>query len=445
MRYEELPGIPNIWIDFLNSKLPLLPAHLEMPGIYAVAESAEKAGHLNRRLNSGENPVAVVANFYASLFGGPVSQILKCLTAIKICEELKQQGIAASPVCWIHSSPPPGFSSHALQILDRDFQIRQLEFEDALSPSRIEEMLAEIERIGAGSFDEETLELLKRSFNPKGTLSSSNAQWIASLMKQWGMTVWDSESPEMQNAWNKARTAVLDQYELIQSVMKKQADELAHMGYPANSQNSSIPSFLMQSLSLPVVAFIADPQEIYEFAKVAPVCEALAGMQPLIWPRCSATIINSRSQRTLERYKLSFPQLFSGETSIMKFVKKSVTNKAPEILRTLKAEADACLLETGLLESQDKKFSKIRERCREKILYQLEKLHRHSAGAVSVKEQTAMRKIHRACNFLAPNRRLQETELGGIQIPLRYGRAGMQALYEKLDIRNLEHQIIELE
>jgi uncharacterized protein YllA (UPF0747 family) len=445
MRYEEMPEIPKIWIDFLHSKLPMLPGSMEMNRIHAVAESAGKTCIQDGRLHLGEGAVAVVANCYASFLGGPVSQILKCLTAIKVCEELKQQGIDASPVCWIHPGPPPGFSAYALQILDRDFELRRFEFSDTLPQQRMEQIHAEIERIGAGSFDEETLKLLRNTFNTKETLSSANARWIASLMKEWGMMVWEPESPAMQSAWNEAQSAVLVQQAPIQSLMQKQSDALAQLGYPPNPQNSGIPSFLIQSLVLPVAVFIADPQEIYEFAKSAPVHGVLEKTQPLIWPRCSATIINSRSRRTLERYNLSFAQLFAGEQSVMEFVKNSMKNEAPEILHKLRAEADACLVETESLESQDKKFSKIRERCREKILYQLEKLHRHCTSSVNVKEQTAMRKIHRTCNFLAPNGHLQETELGGIQIPLRYGRAGIQSLYEKLDIRNLEHQIIELE
>jgi uncharacterized protein YllA (UPF0747 family) len=419
MRYEELPEIPKIWIDFLDSKLPLLPGPLEIDRIRAVAESVRKTGIQNRNLPMGEGSIAVVANFYASLFGGPVSQILKCLTAIKVCEELKTQGIAAVSVCWLHTSAPPGFSPYALQILDRDFEIHRFEVADMLLQSRIAEMLEEIERVGAGNFDEAALELLKSAFGAGETLSSANERWIISLMHEWGMIVLNSESPAMQKAWNEAQAAVLD-------------------------RKVRIPS-LMQSLTLPIAVFVVDPQEICEFAKAVPVYEELAIAQPLIWPYCSATIINSRSRRTLESYHLSFSQFFAGEASVMEYVKKSITNEAPEILQKLKSEADACLLETGLMESRDKKFSKIRDRCREKILYQLEKLRRHAAGAVSVKEQTAMRKIHRACNLLAPNGHLQETELGGIQIPLRYGRVGLQSLYEKLDIRNLEHQIIELE
>jgi uncharacterized protein YllA (UPF0747 family) len=419
MKYEELPEIPKIWIDFLDAKLPLLPGPLELHRISDVTESVRKACIPNCNLPIGAGSVAIVANVCASLFGGPVSQILKCLTAIKVCEELKTQGIAAVPVCWIHSESPCGSSRYVLQLLDHNFEIHRFALDEALPLSQMAEMLAKIGQIGAGSFDETTFELLKDSFGADETLSSANARWIVSLMQEWGMIVLDSESPPIQKAWNEAHSAVFYQKMHIQS--------------------------LMQSVVLPVAVYIADPQEIYGFAKAAPAYEALHMAQPLIWPRCGATIMNSRSRRTLERYHLNFSQLFGGETNVMEFVKNSMANQAPEILQKLKSETEASLMEAGLMESQDKKFSKIRDRCREKIHYQLEKLHRHAVGAVRIKEQTAMRKIHRACNLLAPNGHLQETELAGIQIPLRYGRAGLQALYDKLDIRNLEHQIIELE
>jgi uncharacterized protein YllA (UPF0747 family) len=419
MKFEELPNIPKIWIDFISSKLSLVPGPLDIDRICAVAESAAKACSSQGNLSLGSGSVAVVANLNGNLFGGPVSQILKCLTAIKVCEELKQQGIAAAPVCWIHSELPRGCAPYALQLLDRNNEIHRFASENTFSLNQIAEMLAEIEQIGAGSFDAETLEWLKDSFGSCETLAAGNAQWMSALMKEWGMIVLNSESPAVQKACEEAAAAVPDQ--------------------------KNRPIALTQSRVLPVAVFIADPQDIAEFVNAVPVYETLSMAQPLVWPCFSATIIDSRSRRTLDRYRLDFLQLFAGEAHVLEFVKKSITNEAPEILRKVKAEAEASLLEMGSMAPSDKKFHKIQDRCRQKILYQLDKLHRHAVGAANAKEQTATRKIHRACNFLAPNGHVQEMEIGGIQIPLRYARAGLQAIYEKLNTRILEHQLIELE
>jgi uncharacterized protein YllA (UPF0747 family) len=456
MRYEDLPGIPNIWIDFANSKLPLLPGPCDLSRIQAVAEVAGKAPIQNFTMDFDTGSVAVVVNFYASLLGGPVSQILKCLTAIKVCAELKKEGIAASPVCWIHSSPPSGFSPHTLKILDRSSEIHCFELVDdertqllqsgALPQRRIAEIVAEIERLGSGGFDKELLELLS-SFKQNENLVSANAQWIALLLKEWGITVIDSGTPAVQNAWNEAHAFASNRQDRIQVVMKKQMADLAVLGYPANPQNSAIPSCLIQSLVIPTAAFVADPLEIYDFAKASPLYEELGIPQPLIWPSCSATMMNSRSRRTLDRYALHFSQLFAGEQNVMELVRNFMKNKykVPEIFEELKADAEICMMVTGASVSPDKRFPKIQDRCRKRILYQLEKLQRHCTNAAKTNEQTAMRKIHRTCNWLAPNGRLQETELGGIQLPLRYAGAGLRLLYEKLDVRNFEHQIIDMD
>jgi hypothetical protein len=55
------------------------------------------------------------------------------------------------------------------------------------------------------------------------------------------------------------------------------------------------------------------------------------------------------------------------------------------------------------------------------------------------------RQISRTCNALAPNGRIQERELGGIQMLLRYSCAALRPLYEKLDILSREHQLIAMD
>ena len=109
MKYEELPETPRIWTDFMRSRMPFLQP---LPTLQDLIEHSKRvkyqAGQRDdlyhflvaregknsstvlknvQRLRSPET-FAVVTNFYSSLFGGPVYQVLKCLTAIRICEEL---------------------------------------------------------------------------------------------------------------------------------------------------------------------------------------------------------------------------------------------------------------------------------------------------------------------------------------------------------------------
>jgi hypothetical protein len=77
-----LPDISGIWVDFLHSRLPLLPGSCEMHRMQTVVNAVRSRRTQNCGLGLASDAVVVATNFYVSLFGGPVSQILKCLTAI---------------------------------------------------------------------------------------------------------------------------------------------------------------------------------------------------------------------------------------------------------------------------------------------------------------------------------------------------------------------------
>jgi hypothetical protein len=114
-------------------------------------------------------------------------------------------------------------------------------------------------------------------------------------------------------------------------------------------------------------------------------------------------------------------------------------------LNGLKSKVDECIIELEALAPGRKKFTKKSALCREKILYQLEKLRKNYTDAREKREETVNRQIRKACNLLAPNGRLQDRELAGIHIPLRYSRAGLRSLYAKMEIADNEHQLISMD
>jgi hypothetical protein len=154
---------------------------------------------------------------------------------------------------------------------------------------------------------------------------------------------------------------------------------------------------------------------------------------------------DSRRRRILARYNLGLHQLYSGEEAVTEEIRNSLPDSAVSKLNDLKSKVDECIMEVEALAPRRKKFIKKSALCREKILYQLEKLRKHYADARKKREQTVNRQIHKACNLLAPNRRLQEREMAGIHIPLRHSRAGLRFLYGKIDIMDNEHQLISMD
>ena len=172
MKSRELPQVPGMWTEILLSKLPFLPEASEMQKMQAISASLQRDTIHNHDFLPSSASVAVVAIFYGGLFGGPVSQILKCFTAIKICDELARQGISAAPVCWIRSAPPGDASHWSPFLLDHKSELQTLELtgsnpegfsaQDSLPWNQIAPLLEQIEEMGEGAFDSEILEILQR-------------------------------------------------------------------------------------------------------------------------------------------------------------------------------------------------------------------------------------------------------------------------------------------
>ncbi len=476
MKHEDLPEIPKIWIDFIHSRFPFLTPfptlqvlleHKREPGI-----RSRQSDELFRFLTDGKlndsaaalkniqklrqpEAVIVLTNFYVSLFGGPAFQILKCLTAIKVCEELAEHSIEAVPLCWVSAESPAEFAGRSITLLDHKSELHTLKLNDSestdhLSSSRslwnqVSEFLSKIEAIGQGAYDAEILRDLKSIFVPEADFASTSARLISSLTSEWGMLVLNAGAPDYESAKAKALARIVDPPGRMRAVIQKQAAESAMAGFELDPSEAVVRTFCVQNSLLPVLGIVLDPFELCSCVAALPVLAEAGLPRPVVWPQPNVTITDSRRNRILTRYNLGIRQLYSGEEEVTKEIRNSIPCSAVEILGDLKSKVDECILELESLAPNRKKFIKKSVLCGEKILYQLEKLRKHYADACTKREQTVNRQMHKACNLLAPNRRLQERELAGILIPLRYSRAGLRSLYEKLDISKIGHQIISMD
>jgi uncharacterized protein YllA (UPF0747 family) len=470
LNVAELPGFPKIWVDFVNSRLPFLPAshvlHSLPAKVEAIRNQAVRPHDLLEFLSNGidlrsgatqanlqrlrqSDSMVVVANLYPGLFGGSAFQLLKCVTAIKVCDELKQRAITAVPVCWIHADPPCDVTASSIQVLDSQSELHRVqlpqssrEVSDLLFSSQISPLIKLIEELGHGSFDPEVIEILEASFKPDVSLTQATALLITALTEEWGMVVLNPGAPELRSYLETAQKPLQPQVGIIKAQVQNKKDEPALAGNVDQISEDTCLAYLVQSSVMPVIACVLDPCEAYSFFAVQPVFDQVGLTSPLPWPQASATLMDVRSRRTLERYSLDLRRLYSGEKAILNDFQSAMPRAASGKLENLKNEAEARIDGVRAFDSNGKKLRRATDSGRERIVFQIDKLRNRLDAASDRKLQTASRQIHKACNSLAPNRRRQELELAGIQMLLRYSRAVLRLLHEKLDILNLEHQII---
>jgi len=360
---------------------------------------------------------AVLVNFYAALLGGPLSQLLKCLTAVKVCEEFEKINLSAIPVCLLHRDAPPGFLPKEICLVDRRSKLHCLKSagneagtpEVVITGAGFEKLFEKIEEIFPDG-DGDALLALKEALVPGASdtnFVSSCARWLEYLLKDFGVLV-------MEHGCST------------------------------------------QSRTLPVAAFIADSNEQIdrikqvenpEWAKTLPQFEHADDFRPFIRPCPDVTISSARNLKTLKRYGIDYTRLFDDKERVMDFVRETLKSDVPVRLRKLRGETCAVLdeLKTTVFTARGERSDRIRLSRAARIIYQLEKIQRLSGDALANKEKAAENRISKACDFLAPKGRRQRDALCGAQIPLYYGRTGLQRLYERIDITTPNHQLIEMD
>ena len=383
-------------------------------------------------INWPQGHVAVIADFHAGLFGGPISQLLRCLSAIKVCEELKRRGVDATPVCWIRADTTADFSPHEIHLLDHCYRLHRISLnapndlhetgtgtaQAMVCDDRTEHLLDEIEAIFPSSVavaeNNRAFAALRKAFAPGSNFISANARWTGDLLNHWGMLTMKPDESDSDT---------------VDKELRKTA-----VSFP-----------LMQCQKLPVAIIITESRDDSAGITAASLWKHAGVTRPLFWPRAQVTITSARINKFLRRYDLDFTQLFNGSGNIMESVCEKMQSDVPERLQWLETEVRDALKELKVFDAHDQRSARDGRERGERILYQFEKLRRHTDGALVHKKQTAINRIRKACDFLTPHGRRQEDVLGLLQIPLRYGTTGLQTLYENLDITNFDNQLVEID
>ena len=70
---------------------------------------------------------------------------------------------------------------------------------------------------------------------------------------------------------------------------------------------------LVQDSLLPTLAYVAGPSELAYLGQAQSLYKALGRPQPVVFPRAAFTLIDSRTDRLMEKYKLSLEDVWQGD------------------------------------------------------------------------------------------------------------------------------------
>ncbi|MGH9777603.1 MAG: bacillithiol biosynthesis cysteine-adding enzyme BshC [Candidatus Acidiferrales bacterium] len=455
------------------------------------------------RLGEGK-VVAVVTGQQVGLFGGPAYSVYKALTAVRLAEKLTSEGTPAVPVFWMATEDHDFAEVNHCLLLDAQEQLLSLRddspHEDDAPVGRIafgssiEALRAQAARAWTAEVRDEAESLLA-GYTPGATYADAFARLLARLFAGHGLVILDPTHPKLHELSQPVFRRALEEAESLHAAVRARDRELEKAGYHAqvHLRDNATLLFVMvngrrvplrrrgggfhlagqgeQSLGellgalesaperfsanvllrpiqqdwlLPTAAYVAGPHEATYFAQASVLYERLLGRMPVIVPRVSLTLVPPKVQRLLRKYKLGVTDCWRAPEQVrLRVAAQRLPRSLARQLERTQAKLEKELAETAeRVKALDPTLAGAAETSRRKMLYQFEKLRRKAARAQAEREETVGRHTDLLCNWLHPERDLQERRLSFLTFAAQFGQPLVERLLGEIRHPCPDHQVI---
>jgi len=203
---------------------------------------------------------------------------------------------------------------------------------------------------------------------------------------------------------------------------------------------------ICQDYLFPTAFYVGGPAEISYFAQIVPMYDIYNLSQPFIYPRSSATIVERGVKSVLDKYNLTYSDIFiSEEELISKIAAMNGEVNIDEIYNVASHQIEKTIDQLNeKLITIDKTLLDISNKSKQKVTEALFYLKSKTTEAERRKHEVTIRQLSKVRNVLFPNGNLQERELNFIYFLNKYGSDIFKWIFNELSINKFEHQILEL-
>jgi bacillithiol biosynthesis cysteine-adding enzyme BshC len=458
-----------------------------------------------QRLRDGA--YAVVTGQQVGLFGGPLMSLFKAASILALAKQVEQAGVECVPVFWMASEDHDLDEVNQALLLTHDFQLAPFTAKTAgvagapVAHLRFAEGTNEIVAEAAKLLGESlAADYLRQSYAEGETFSNAFAKLYTRIFsgsgREHGLIFLDPADPELHRIAAPLflealqRSAELDQavlernqqlrdgdyheqvkvtgestplFALVDGVrvpvhrangtftIAKEAVSAEELQKriattPENFSANVLLRPVLQDYWLPTLAYIGGPAEIAYFAQAAVVYEKLLGRITPILPRMSATLIEPRIERLLNKYEVELPELFHGECQLRDcLAARSLPAELKQDFEQAHQSVEAAMAGiSGSLKTLDPTLVEAARRAASKMHYQVNRLEKRAAQAELRRTDILSRHAAQIENALYPNKALQEREIGGLYFYANHGPELIDRLTDLAQARCPEHKVLTL-
>jgi uncharacterized protein YllA (UPF0747 family) len=429
--------------------------------------------------------VAVVTGQQPMLFSGPHFSVLKTLTVIRIAKELERAGIPAVPAFWLAAEDHDYQEIQTTWVLNRTSGLSRISVDLSNSealPAGAMRFGADIEAAVSHSFAElpqtefcaEFEVLLRSCYEPGVSPVTAFARLMARLFEGSDLVLVDALQPDLKHLAQPVMDAAIRRNRELRSALIARSRAIAEAGYheqvkvdenftglfayqgrsrrpvrPAEVTDGMAwsPNVLLrpvvQDFILPTAAYIGGPAEVAYFAQAGAAYEVLEVPMPPVFPRLSATLVEPRVARALEKYGFELSEVFRGRDLIRRRAVQAVEDAKgfDRVRAVIEAEMESL---RGALRTIDPTLEGALDTSRQKMLHQMETLKGKFVTAVARRDETLDRHLDTILNSLYPEKKLQERVINILSFLTRYGFGLLPQLETKLSLDTTAHQVLEI-
>jgi uncharacterized protein YllA (UPF0747 family) len=436
-----------------------------------------------KKLASGA--AVIITGQQPGLLTGPNYTILKAITVIKLAKALDSIGVPAVPVFWVAAEDHDYQEIESATLIDRDLGLTQIRVDLAnpesspvgwltLGGDVSDAILKCCSSLPDSEFQTDVRRIVESSYKPGVSPVAAFLQTMARLFEGTGLLLANPLDPELRRLAQPTLIQAVRRNAEIRAAVIARSRELSESGYheQVKVENNFTGLFAyrdrsrqplrpeeirediplsanvlvrpaMQDAIFPTAAYVGGPAEVAYFAQAAAVYEVLGRPVPPVFPRISATLLEPRIERVLQKYGLDFLDVLRGRDFIRRKAVASVYGV--EIFDTVRDRLGAELESLRpALNAVDPTLAGALDNSRQKVLHQIETLRTKFVNAEARRNETLDRQLDALSNALFPEKKLQERVINVSSFLVRYGLGLIRRLEADLDLDSRQHQIISI-
>ena len=451
-----------------------------------------------------EGTVAVVAGQQVGLYGGPIFAVFKALTAIRLAEQFRSEGLPTVPVFWLATEDHDLAEVDHVWVFDNQKQPIRLEASAqagsqqpvggvTVTDGAMESLKA---ALADAPYAKNALDLATSAYGDGSSFGAGFAALFRSLFDRYGLILIDpmhagirrvaapvfqkaieqnaeldaalvERSRALESAGYHAQVQVSDETALVFLIDEQQRRVLRRTdaGYSDGSSSYSAPEMLsrleqcpkdfspnallrpvVQDFILPTAAYVAGPTELCYLAQAEVLYSRLLGRMPVVLPRASFTVLDAEAHDFLRRHQLSVTDCFEGPETLRRRVGEKLI---PAALDTAFKHGEAGI-ESSIqaidesLAAFDSTLGAALATARSKMLYQLGKIRGKAVRESLRRNAEVEHEIEALSNLVYPNKTHQERVYSVLAFLARHGPDFMERLYGAISPDCHDHQVLVL-